>query len=120
LQVRWQGDVWTAAAGLSWNSGWRGSELPDGLPAGVQVDLTTVLSEVELRDSLSLDVSVRRIWHLGRSQITGMLSLTNLTNRDNVAGIEYDAEIEDGIVVIDRDPGNLMPLVPSIGVLISF
>lgn len=119
-QLRWQGDVWMASAGLTWNSGWRGSELPDGLPAGVQVDLTTVLSEVELRDYLSFDVSLRRTWHIGRSQITGMLSITNLTNRDNVAGIEYDAEIEDGIVVIDRDPGNLMPLVPSIGVLISF
>jgi hypothetical protein len=84
------------------------------------VDLTTVLSEVELRDYLSLDVSLRRTWQVGRTQITGMFSVTNLTNRDNVAGVEYDAEEEDGIVVFDRDSGTLVPLVPSVGVLITF
>jgi hypothetical protein len=119
-QLRWQGELWTTSFGLTWNSGWRGSELPDGLPAGVQVDLTTVLSEVELRDYLSLDVSLRRTWQVGRTQITGMFSVTNLTNRDNVAGVEYDAEEEDGIVVFDRDSGTLVPLVPSVGVLITF
>jgi outer membrane cobalamin receptor len=118
--VSWEGRALSASLGLSWHSGWRGASLPPAVPAGTVLPLQDVLNSSTLRDYLSLDASLRRTWQLGRSTLTAFASVTNLTNRANLAGLEYDAELDDGLVTFETERETLLPLVPSIGVLISF
>ena len=102
------------------NAGWRSATLPGSVPAGSTLELTDVLNNAELRDYVSLDVNVRRSWQIGGSAITAFASVSNLTNRENMAGVEYDAELEDGLIVFERDEEVLLPLVPSVGILVTF
>lgn len=118
--LSWEGQAMSAALGLNWHSGWRSAGLPAAVPAGSVLPLAEVLNDTTLRDYVSLDASLRRTWRLGRSTVTAFASVTNLTSRDNLAGLEYDAELEDGILTLDPEREMLMPLVPSVGVLISF
>ncbi len=118
--LSWQGESLTAALSVTWHSGWRSAELPSEVAEGSTLALPEVLNNRKLRDYLSVDASVRRSWQVGRSEITAYASITNLTARDNIAGIEYDAELEDGVVSLESGRETLMPLVPSVGVLISF
>lgn len=118
--ISWRGDNTTLAASFGWHSGWRSAALPESVPEGTRLRPAQVMNRTELKDYVSLDVSVRRTWSIGRSRVTGFASVTNLTNRDNVAGVEYDAELEDGVVSFERQREMLLPLVPSLGVLITF
>jgi outer membrane cobalamin receptor len=118
--VSWHGPRWSAALAATWHSGWRGADLPPHIPAGVVLDPADVANSVELDDFVSVDVGVRRTWQVGRSQVTASAGVTNLTDRSNPAGIEYDAVEEDGRIVLEREQESLLPLVPSVGVLITF
>tara|TARA_Y100001933_G_scaffold83082_3_gene84544 strand:+ start:3380 stop:5824 length:2445 start_codon:yes stop_codon:yes gene_type:complete len=118
--LSWAGRSTSASLGLNWHSGWRGAVLPAEVPADTVLQLEDVLNDSTLRDYVSLDASVRRTWQLGRSTVTAFASVTNLTGRDNLAGLEYDAELEDGVIALETERETLMPLVPSIGVLVSF
>jgi outer membrane cobalamin receptor len=118
--VSWQGDRLTAALALTWHSGWHGASLPPSIPVDAVLDTTRVLNSVELDDYVSVDASVSRTWHIGRSRVTASASITNLSNHSNLAGIEYDAEEVDGMFVFDQERETLLPLVPSLGILISF
>lgn len=118
--AQWLGARFTASVALTWHSGWRGADVPATLPEGATLNLTDVLSGTELRDYLSLDVSIRRTWELQRLSITAFAGATNLTDRDNVAGVEYDPEEEDGVIVFEEESEFLLPLVPTLGVLVAF
>ncbi len=118
--VSWRGTRTTAALSLTWHSGWRGAALPKNVPAGTTLPIHSIMSNVELDDFVSLDATLRRSWRLGRSRVMGFVGVTNLGDRDNVAGIDYDAEEAGGVVTFERQRETLMPLVPSAGVLITF
>lgn len=118
--AQWRGPRTTAAIALTWHSGWRGSAVPEDLEPGATLEIADVLNATELKDYLSLDVSVRRTWTWRRAEVTAFASVSNLTNRDNVAGIEYDPQLDDGEIVFERSRELLLPLVPSVGVLLRF
>ncbi len=118
--VSWRGTRIMAAVSLTWHSGWWGAELPETVPSGTTLPVSSIMSNLELDDYVSLDVSLRRTWRVGRSRVTGFIGVTNLGDRDNVAGIEYDAEEDGGVVTFERQRETLVPLVPSAGVLVTF
>lgn len=118
--LSWQDEQFTAALALTWHSGWRGSLLPASVDEGVTLNVADWLNNRRLDPYVSLDVSVRRSWPVGRSRLTLFASVTNLLDRGNVAGIDYDAEAEDGVVTLAPARETLLPRVPSVGVLISF
>ncbi len=118
--AQWQGPRTTASMAVTWHSGWRGAAVPESLPAGTTLDLTEVLSGTELDDYLSIDIGVRRTWALRRLTLTGFAGVTNLTDRDNVAGIEYDPEEDDDVITFERSVEYVLPRIPTIGILIAF
>lgn len=118
--LSWQDERLTAALAVTWHSGWRGSLLPASVDEGATLNVAEWLNNRDLDDYVSVDVSVRRSWPMGRSRLTLFASVTNLLDRGNVAGIDYDAEAEDGVVSLTPARETLLPRVPSVGVLISF
>lgn len=119
--LSWQGASTTAAVAVTWHSGWRGIELPDTVAPDTVLDVTGLMNQVDLRDYVSVDASVRRTWRIGRSEVTAFASITNLTDRNNIAGFDYEAEdMVAGRYLVEREHEALMPLVPSLGVLITF
>ena len=118
--VSWRNERWSVGAVVLWHDGWRTTRLP----AQINMDEPPALGQYghRLRDYLSLDLQVARSWNWERQSLTVFVELTNLLNRHNVGGIEYDVEeLEDesGYEVIANDEP-LLPLVPSIGLRWQF
>ena len=67
-----------------------------------------MLNNFELPEYLSIDLSISRTWELGRSTLTLFADITNILNRDNLAGIDFDLDEEDGVFFFTPDEETLM------------
>ncbi len=104
----------------TWHSGWRSSQLPAFIATGNTVPLESTLNSASLRNYYSLDLNVSYALELGRARLRLYADISNLTDRNNQAGIDYDVtETDDGFDVAP-DGEVLLGRVPSIGVTLSF
>jgi hypothetical protein len=94
--------------------------LPAAIPVGTQLSLASVLNNTELRNYFSLDLSLRKSWQLTNAEITLSVDITNVFGRNNIAGVEYDVEEVDGKYLFTRNEKKLLPLAPSLGIMIAF
>ncbi|NHN38664.1 TonB-dependent receptor [Pseudomaricurvus alcaniphilus] len=118
--LTWQSDSFTAAVVATWHSGWRSTRLP------TLVDDTLVLADylnnTELRSYASLDINIRKRWPVGANQIEVFADISNLTDRKNIAGIDFDLEETDEEDVFELVPDfeTLLGRVVSLGIIFSF
>lgn len=108
------------AAELSWHSGWRSSLLPDFIPEDTVMPVDSVLNNRELKEYLSLDIGARYFWELGKTRLEIYADITNLSDRVNQAGIDFDVEEVDGGIELVPDYEILLRRVTSIGLTFSF
>jgi outer membrane receptor protein involved in Fe transport len=118
--IIWQKDTFSLSLALTWHSGWRSSQLPPVVPEDRVIPIESVLNNVELSDYFSLDVSARKFWEIGRTRLQIYADISNLTDRSNAAGIDYDVEEIDGGFALIPDHENLLKRVPSVGITLSF
>ena len=118
--ITWQDGSLNFSAGLTWHSGWRTSKLPTSVPVDTVLPIEKVINNSQLKDYLSLDVSVSKTWQLGKTEVTLHGDITNLLNRNNIAGVEYDVEETDDAIFFSEGKTTLLPIVPSVGVIVSF
>jgi len=116
----WQGDSYSVSAALTWHSGWHSSQLPEIIPEGTVIPVESVLNNVELNDYFSLDISARKTWTFSRAQLQIYADISNVTDRGNQAGIDYDVEEEGDFILLIPDHETLLKRVPSIGITLSF
>jgi len=118
----WERASWIFAAAVTWHSGWRTSQLEIQYEEGALLAVEEVLNNKNLGPYFSLDISARKHWDVGKTRIEIFTNITNLSDRKNEAGIDYDfEESEEGsglLLLPDREflPG----LIPSIGISIAF
>lgn len=74
----------------------------------------------QLPDYVSLDLTMSKIWQLGATEVTFHGDITNVPGRKNVAGVEYDIEETDEEIFFSEGETTLLPVIPSIGVIIPF
>ncbi len=118
--LTWERDDYSLSLALLWHSGWRSTQLPESIAADEPLAVEHILNNTELRDYLSLDISGSRSWRLGPTRITLHFDITNLGERDNVAGIDFEAEQQDDRIFFTPEAEMLLPLVASAGIVIAF
>ncbi len=118
--LRWQNDRWTVAATALWHEGWRTTSLPGRAAEDEVLELRR--NDARLKDYLSVDLQISRRWRWHDQSLTAFLEVTNLPNRHNVGGIEYDIEEDEsnGGFLLAPQEETLLPLVPSVGVRWEF
>ncbi|MEJ2131585.1 MAG: TonB-dependent receptor, partial [Gammaproteobacteria bacterium] len=117
----WQFETFSVSAALTWHSCWRTSRPPNTLPADEEIALEDLLNNKELKGYFSFDLSASKAWQVGKSRITTYADVTNVFNMDNAAGVDYDIdEQNDGSYVFLQDDETLLPVIVSVGVLVSF
>ncbi len=114
------GDSSAVALAYTWHSGWRTTPMPPRVPVGVQIPLTDILNRSTVDDFVSVDISARKSWHVGRATITAHADITNVFNHTNIAGIDYEAVETDTDIFMTPNPDKLLPWIPSVGVIIAF
>jgi outer membrane cobalamin receptor len=118
--LTWQHASLAFSTALTWHSGWRTAALPPAVPIGTTLPLTSVVNKDLLPDYVSLDVSLQKSWQVGRTTVTLHADVTNALNHDNVAGIDYVADETDTAILLTPDQEQLLPWIPSIGVVVAF
>ena len=98
----------------SWHSGWRTTALPDRLEDLQPLALRR--NADELPNYFSLNVRASRTWRWPRQRLVAFFEVTNLSNRRNVGGYEYEFDEATDGYVLQTDRRTLLPLVPAIGV----
>ena len=118
----WERGSWLFAAAATWHSGWRTSQLDFQYEAGTVLSVEEVLNNKKLGPYFSLDISARKYWDVGKTRIEVFANITNLSDRRNEAGIDYDFEEseEDSGLLLLPDPEFLPGLIPSIGISVTF
>ncbi len=112
--------------GLTWqrHQGWRTTRLPSFVAADAQPSLAIRADRLPAYSNLNLRLT--RNWTTPRQSLTAFVELTNLANRNNIGGIEYEleeTEPEDGEpegILVERATESLLPLAPSVGLIWRF
>ncbi len=104
----------------TWHSGWRSTRLPQFIPEGEVVPINSVYNNARLREYFSLDVSASYSLEIGKTQLQFYVDISNLTDRQNEAGIDFDIEETEGGFLLLPDTETLLGRIPSIGVTLSF
>lgn len=125
LALLWQRGEFSLSTSLAWHNGWRSSKLPPVVPPDTVIPTESVLNNAHLRDFYSVDLSARYAWTLGPTRLQIFADISNVLDRKNVAGIDYDLQdIEQGPLsggfrlIPDRE--TLLGRVPSVGIILSF
>ena len=118
--VSWQKNELTLSAALSWHSGWRSTFLPESIPQDTSVAIEQVLNNTELRSYLSLDISASHSWEVGATQITLYGDVTNVMQRDNISGVDFEFEEEAGEILFAPESERLMPRIATLGIILAF
>ena len=118
--IAWRRGGTSVSAALTWHSGWRTTLLPGFVAEGEVVPYLSVLNNRELREYFSLDLSARRAWQFPRARLELYADISNLTDRRNQAGIDFDPEEVEGGFELVRDRESLLGRVLSLGATLSF
>jgi len=118
--LAWERETFDLAAAVTWHSGWRGATPPAQVPDGEVLPAESILNNTELDDYVSLDLSASRTWRFNRAALSVYADVTNVLGRRNVAGLDWDASEEDGGFVFERSTDVLLPMIPSVGILLVF
>jgi hypothetical protein len=117
IGVTWSPGPWQVTAAFAWRTGWPTT------PAYV-VDASSPDASIALgpRNASryggygSLDLRVSRDFALRHSELTVFAEATNATNRANHCCTDLDYEDEGGLLVLDREYRDWLPLIPNVGV----
>ncbi|TXS95582.1 TonB-dependent receptor [Parahaliea maris] len=118
--IGWERDGFSIGLALTWHSGWRSSELPAFVSEDTEIPVASVLNNTQLREYFSLDLGVSKSWEIGPTRLKLYTDISNLTDRKNQAGIDFDIEEVDGGYLLLQDPETLLPRVVSVGATLSF
>ncbi len=104
----------------TWNSGWRSSKLPAFVPEGTVIPVATILNNTLLRDYFSIDIGAGQYWDIGRVRLRVYADISNVTDRHNQAGIDFDVENVPGGYELVPDQETVLGRIVSLGVTLSF
>jgi hypothetical protein len=110
-QIGWEGERWQASVLATYHQGWATTSLITE-PGATASDY----NDTRLKDFVSIDLSVARTWQFQRGSLEAYLQISNLLNRTNVGGVNYD--LEDGLW--EGDPRTLLPILPVLGLKYSW
>lgn len=116
----WRRNSLSLGAAVTWHSGWRTTLLPEFVPFGETIPVASVLNNAELRDYLSVDLSARYSWELPRMRVEAYADISNISDRKNQAGVDFDPIEVEGGYELERDLESLLGRVVSVGVTLSF
>ncbi|HEY4366564.1 MAG TPA: TonB-dependent receptor [Steroidobacteraceae bacterium] len=119
--VAWQQGPWAVTLADIYHTGWPTTQLqvlPPATPGGVSQVVFGPRNAERYQDYNSLDLRVTRTFTLPRGQLDVYFEASNLLWRDNPCCADYTAtQNPDGSLTLNREEGNWLPLVPSVGVL---
>lgn len=118
--IAWLKGPWAVTIADIFHTGWPTTRL-QVLPAAAGSVPQVVFGPRNTQryaDFNSLDLRITRTFSLPRGQLDVYFEASNLLWRENPCCTDYTAiQEQDGTLSLNRDEGNWLPLVPSVGVL---
>ncbi len=110
----WTMSRWTASLVAAWHPGWRTTQLPE-FTSDLSVGLDLAANDKRLPFYFSLDAKLAYVWDWPRHSIKLYAEVTNISNRKNVGGVEFELESQANGFDIEAEETRLLPTIPTIG-----
>ncbi len=111
--LNWQKGNWMLGIAAAWHTGWGTTELAEEIPVGDAPAISSFRGNARLKNYGTVDVKVNYELPAGTTTIDFFVEITNLLNRVNKGGVEYDYTLEDDTYLLDD--ANLEPVLPLVG-----
>jgi len=118
--ISWKKDSLSVSLAATWHSGWHSTKLPQVVDEGTVIPVESVLNNTELQQYFSLDFSTKKSWDYDRAALQIYADISNITDRSNQAGIDFDVLEVSGGYKIFPDQETLLGRVISLGITLSF
>jgi len=119
--LNWRAGRWVIGIAAAWHTGWTSTALPLEIPADEPFIISDFRSNARLKEYATLDVKVSYEVPVKNSTLSFFLEVTNLVNRKNKGGVDYEISLEDDIYELEEiDLEPVFPLVANIGLIWRF
>lgn len=119
--VNWQHGPWRVGFGFAWHTGWRMTRIPLELAAAEPFIISQHRSNARLEAFGTVDARVSYTLQWPESSLQWFLEVTNLANRSNKGGVDYEISLEDDVYRLDEvDIEPVFPIVPNLGLVWRF
>ncbi len=116
--INWTRNKWDASLALIYRSGWPTTRVTLDASGPTPVAVAGQRNATRLHFFSSADLRVSRRFDLNRSSLSMFFEVSNVLGRANQCCTAY--EIDEETRLLDLEPRNYLPLVPSVGVLWQF
>lgn len=117
----WHLGNWDIGVAIAWHTGWTITEIPLEIPADEPFIVSNFRSNERLKNYATLDAKITYNISVKNTELSVFLEVTNLVNRSNKGGVDYEIALEDDLYLLEEvDVEPIFPLVANIGVIWRF
>jgi hypothetical protein len=117
----WHPGQWDIGIAAGWHTGWTMTRVPLILPLDDPFIPSHNRSNARLKHYMTVDAKVNRRFELPNSSLDLFVEVTNLVNRSNKGGVDYEISLDEDLYRLDEvDLEPIFPLTPNLGVIWRF
>ena len=117
----WHSGNWNIGIAFAWHTGWTITKIPLEIPAQEPFIISNFRSNARLKSYATLDAKISYDMAVKSTNLSFFLEVTNLVNRANKGGLDYEIALEDDLYLLEEvDVEPIFPLVSNIGVIWRF
>jgi outer membrane receptor protein involved in Fe transport len=121
--INWHPGNWNIGVAAGWHTGWTMTRVPLMRSLDEPFVVADHRSNARLKNYLTVDAKVNHRFQLANSTLDVFLEVTNLVNRANKGGVDYEISLDEEqgsylLEEVDLEP--VFPLTPNVGILWRF
>ena len=118
--VGWSNAKWDVTIAATYHTGWPTTAATLGTTNPLPVAITGPRNAENLSEYRTVDFKLARTFGFDRSSLVVFLEVTNTFNRKNVCCLKYEVSSETGTPLLELEPVDDLPILPSLGVTWRF
>ena len=118
--VGWSNANWDVTLAATYHTGWPTTAATLGTTNPLPVAITGPRNAENLSQYRSMDFKLARTFGFDQSSLVVFLEVTNTFNRKNVCCLKYEVSSDTGTPLLELEPVDDLPILPSLGIIWRF
>ena len=118
--IGWSNAKWDVTLAATYHTGWPTTAATLGTTNPLPVAITGPRNAENLSQYRSMDFKLARTFGFDQSSLVVFLEVTNTFNRKNVCCLKYEVSSDTGTLLLELEPVDDLPILPSLGIIWRF